>query len=79
MSLILIFLVALYFLPTIIAAFREHSQFLPILLLDVFLGWTLVGWVVALVWSVTNQDPKTVYVTHLPPQPTGKRNPYDQV
>jgi len=44
---------AFYFLPTIIALIRRHKNALPIFLLNFFLGFTLIGWVVALVWSVT--------------------------
>ncbi len=44
---------ALYFLPTIIALLRGHRNALAIFLLNFFLGWTFIGWVVALVWSVT--------------------------
>ena len=42
----------IYFIPALIANHRKHPQMVPILLLDIFLGWTLVGWVAALVWSV---------------------------
>jgi hypothetical protein len=42
---------ALYFLPTIIAAIRGHPQLVPILIVNFFLGWTFVGWVVALAWA----------------------------
>ena len=45
--------VALYFLPAIIAAKRDHHQADAIGLLNLFLGWTFLGWVVALVWSAT--------------------------
>lgn len=40
-----------YMLPTIIAACRDHPQTFPIFLFNLFLGWTFLGWVVALVWS----------------------------
>ncbi len=43
----------LYFLPTIIALLRGHRNALAIFLLNFFLGWTFIGWVVALVWSAT--------------------------
>lgn len=46
----LVFL-ALYFLPTIIAYHRRHRNLLAILILNIFLGWTLLGWVGALVWA----------------------------
>lgn len=41
----------LTFLPTFIAYRREHPNRIPILLVNLFFGWTLVGWVVALVWA----------------------------
>jgi Superinfection immunity protein len=37
-----------YFLPSIVALARSKRNTLPIFLLNLFLGWTLVGWVVAL-------------------------------
>ena len=48
----------LYFIPTIVAEARGHQQKVPIILLNLFLGWTFLGWVAALVWSATNQPPK---------------------
>lgn len=51
---VLVLLLALYFLPTIIAMNRNHNNLGPIFLLNLLLGWTLVGWVVALAWSVAN-------------------------
>ncbi|HMH06016.1 MAG TPA: superinfection immunity protein [Terriglobales bacterium] len=41
-----------YFLPSLIALARSKRNLLAIFLLNCFLGWTLVGWVVALVWAV---------------------------
>jgi hypothetical protein len=40
-----------YFLPTIIALVRERHDKLSIFLLNFFLGWSIVGWVIALVWA----------------------------
>lgn len=42
---------AIYLIPTIVAAKRSHPQAWPIFLLNLLLGWTLVFWVLALVWS----------------------------
>lgn len=42
-----------YFLPTINAKSRKHPNASSIFLLDLFLGWTLIGWVAALVWSAS--------------------------
>jgi hypothetical protein len=42
-----------YFLPMIIAILRDHHQIGPIIIVNIFLGWTYVGWVVALAMSVS--------------------------
>jgi hypothetical protein len=44
----------LYFLPTAIADQRHHREYAPIFVLNLLLGWTFVGWVAALVWSLTS-------------------------
>jgi hypothetical protein len=46
-------ILALYFLPAIIAFNRRHHNRLAILLLNVLLGWSGLGWVAALIWAVT--------------------------
>lgn len=48
-------LAALYFLPTIIAGVRGHKNTLAIFVLNLLLGWSLLGWIAALVWSVMYQ------------------------
>ena len=42
----------LYFLPTIIAVVRHHRNLLAIVLVNIFLGWTVIGWFVALIWAI---------------------------
>ena len=42
-----------YFIPTMIALQRSHHQTMAIVLLNVFTGWTFVGWIAALVWAAT--------------------------
>jgi hypothetical protein len=41
-----------YFVPTVIAAFRGHRNTIAITILNLLTGWTLIGWVIALIWSV---------------------------
>jgi hypothetical protein len=53
MEVMLLVVLALYFLPSLIAAVRSHHQQVAIVGLNLLLGWTLVGWVVALVWALT--------------------------
>jgi hypothetical protein len=50
----------MYFLPSIIALVRGKRDIVAILLLNLFLGWTLIGWVVALVWA-SKTDAVVVY------------------
>lgn len=49
----LIGLTILYFLPSIIC---PSYKLAPVFVLNLFLGWTLVGWVAALVWAVNNDS-----------------------
>ena len=49
----MVFSVVVYFLPLVIAFYRKHPQILAIGLLNLFGGWTVLGWVGALVWSAT--------------------------
>ena len=42
-----------YFLPTIIAVLRRKSSSLGIFLLNLFLGWTFIGWIAAFIWSLS--------------------------
>ena len=40
-----------YFAPTIAAISFDHKNIAPIVIINVLLGWTLIGWVVALAWA----------------------------
>jgi len=46
---IILFLIAMYWLPTIIAVVRRTPSALGVAALNFFLGWTVIGWIVALV------------------------------
>lgn len=45
-------LVIAYFLPTVVAANRRHARQGAVLVLNALAGWTVVGWVAALFWSL---------------------------
>jgi hypothetical protein len=51
-------LIALYLLPIYEANRRKHPKLLPIALIDVVLGWTIIGWLGAYVWSLRTQEPE---------------------
>ena len=48
----LVFGLALYFLPAIVAAVRHTHNATGVLLLNLFLGWTVIGWFVALLMAL---------------------------
>lgn len=41
----------IYFLPAIIGNKKKNNT--AIFVLNLFLGWTFIGWVIALVWATT--------------------------
>jgi hypothetical protein len=56
----LAFFVLLYFLPAMI--FRDQHGATGIFLLNAFLGWTVSGWVFALIWACTAQPSLRAYL-----------------
>jgi hypothetical protein len=53
-----IFFLCLYFIPSINAYGRHHKNAGAITMLNLLLGWTLLGWIAALVWSATHVEPQ---------------------
>ena len=49
---ILLTLFLLYWLPTIIAVVRHAPSALGVAMVNFFLGWTVIGWFLALVWAL---------------------------
>ncbi|MHB8576332.1 MAG: superinfection immunity protein [Dehalococcoidia bacterium] len=49
---------ALYMLPSGIAFARKHRNREAVLALNIFTGWTIVGWCIALVWAIY-RDPSS--------------------
>ena len=44
---------ALYLIPALVAYNRQHPNAGAILILNLLLGWTVLGWIVSLVWAST--------------------------
>jgi hypothetical protein len=62
-------LALLYFLPTIVAANRGHGV-AGILLLNLFFGWTVIGWFALLLWALLSYPGYRVFqvpVAYYPP------------
>jgi hypothetical protein len=51
-ALIVALAAVLYFLPTVVAVRRRHVSKLGIFLINLFFGWTFVGWLAAMLWAV---------------------------
>ena len=49
---IVLALIALHFLPGIIASRRHHPIALAIWLVNIFFGWTGIGWLITLIWAL---------------------------
>ena len=49
--LLIILMGIFYFLPSMVAHSRGHHQESGIFLLNLLLGWTFIGWTIALVWA----------------------------
>jgi len=61
-----------YWIPAINAKSRRHANTGAIALLNLFLGWTVIGWIVAMVWSATSNVrplPQPVYPQQVTTRP----------
>lgn len=86
-SILLAVLVAAYFLPALIAGMRKVPHEGSIVVVNIFLGWTLIGWVVALAMACRSIPPHPAltppgapstdeHATPPPPQPPPARWPH---
>ena len=68
--------IALYFLPTVVALWRHHPQIGPIIVIDFLFGWSIVGWIVAMAWSVShiNRPPRPPNYSEQQPHPEPNYN-----
>ncbi|MDB5523588.1 MAG: superinfection immunity protein [Rhizobium sp.] len=57
---------AIFLLPSWISLSRDHHNKGPIILVNLFLGFTVVGWLVALIWSVSAVKKNETVVIHSP-------------
>lgn len=49
---LLLLLPVVYFLPVLTAWRRKHRNAAGVFLVNLFFGWTLLGWVVAMIWAI---------------------------
>ena len=58
---IILALLVLYFVPTFVAMIRKVPNLGSIVVINLFLGWTLIGWVVALAMAVRDRPRPAVF------------------
>jgi Superinfection immunity protein len=57
-QILLLGIICFYFVPTVEAARLRHYNFGAIFMTNLLLGWTVLGWIVALIWSMTKPPPE---------------------
>ncbi|MFO0879974.1 MAG: superinfection immunity protein [Gemmataceae bacterium] len=62
-----LFVLGMYAVPTLVAFLRDHHNKLAILAVNLFFGWSGVGWVLALVWALTEPRPREQIHLHYSP------------
>lgn len=63
-ALIFLLLAGAYFLPSLIATYKKKKNAGAIFALNLFLGWTFLGWVFALVWSLTQDSRPDILINY---------------
>jgi hypothetical protein len=58
----ILFLVLMYWLPTIIAIVRKTQSAVGIAVFNFFLGWTGIGWIAALVWALAAENRHVIII-----------------
>jgi ABC-type transport system involved in cytochrome c biogenesis permease component len=44
---------AVYFVPTMIVCANRHHKSITVMWINLLLGWTAIGWVIALIMALT--------------------------
>ena len=57
----LIIIAILYFVPTVIALLRRHRT-MQVLLVNLFFGWSVIGWIIALIMAFGSDKATNVTV-----------------
>ncbi|WP_443747222.1 superinfection immunity protein [Asticcacaulis solisilvae] len=48
-------LLAMYFVPSIVALARRHRSTGLVIVLNLLLGWSGIGWIGTLIWAIVGQ------------------------
>ena len=58
---VILLLLGIHFLPTFVAFVREQRHAVLILVLNIFFGWTIIGWVLLLIWAAVGEERAPIY------------------
>ena len=58
----ILFMVLMYWLPTVVAILRKTPSAIGIALFNFFLGWTGIGWLIALIWALAAQHRHVIII-----------------
>jgi RsiW-degrading membrane proteinase PrsW (M82 family) len=72
---LVIVLVGIYFLPAIVGASRSVPNLGSVVVINFFLGWTFIGWVVALAMAFRSGSSATQVHIHQPVQEQSAADP----
>ena len=61
-------LAVLHFAPTFVAVWRKHPNRIAIFVINLLFGWTIIGWIVALIWSLSPPREPATEISGLQPQ-----------
>lgn len=53
-----IIIMTMYFVPTMVACKRNHPKSVAITALNYLSGWTIIGWIGAIVWALADAGPE---------------------
>ena len=60
-------LIVLYFVPFMVAAGRNHDLLTAVLIANLLVGWTVIGWIAVFLWALMSSS------TNSPPPLTTSR------
>ena len=50
-TILIVLILVVYFIPTIVYYRKKNNA--GVIILNLFLGWTFIGWVAALIWAAS--------------------------
>jgi len=57
--LLFVLLLCIYFWPYFIASKKQEEEHLAIFVINLFVGWTIIGWFICLMWAISLNDYRT--------------------